>query len=164
MLSDLKGTTKITAHLVFGDLSPLQSDQGRALAPPSPYARRVPLYSHPSTESAVKIPWARKMGAHMSVDAVLLSHNDPSSPARTTPESVGGGGVEWGAWLELTHKDDKLTTSSVPFFCDSFVNLPNLLPKSEPGSAGGKRRFASSQVGDNILIEILHIVGSPPSS
>lgn len=75
----------------------------------------------------------------MFVDAVLLSHNDPSSVARTTAESVGGGGVEWGAWCELTHEDDRLTTSSMPFFCDSFVNLPELLPESELGSARGKR-------------------------
>jgi hypothetical protein len=82
----------------------------------------------------------------MSVDAVLLSRNDPSSVLRTTAESVGGGGVEWGAWCELTHKDDKLTTSSMPFFCDSFLNLPYLLPESEPGSAGRKKRSVSSQV------------------
>ncbi|KAH0831881.1 thioesterase-like superfamily-domain-containing protein [Lanmaoa asiatica] len=139
-----QGTTRITAHLIFGDLSPSQPGQGqRALAPPSPYARRVPLYSHPSAVSydAVKPPWARKMETQMSVDTILLSHNDPSSATRTTAESVGGGGVEWGAWCELTHKDDKLITSSMPFFCDSFVNLPILLPESEPGSAGRKRSW-----------------------
>lgn len=118
------------------------------MAPPSPYARRVPLYSHPGTVSydAVKPPWARKMDIHMSVDTRLLSHNDPCGAARTTAESVGGGGVEWGAWYELTHKGDRLTTSSIPFFCDSFVNLPNLLPESEPGSVGAKRRSASPKV------------------
>lgn len=83
----------------------------------------------------------------MSVDTVLLSRNDPNDAARTTSESVGGGGVEWGAWYELAHRDDKLTTSSIPFFCDAFVNLPILLPDSEPASMGGKRRLASSQVG-----------------
>lgn len=86
----------------------------------------------------------KNMEAQMAVDTVLLSRNDPRSSTRTTAELVGGGGVEWGAWQELTQKDDKLTTSSVPFFCDSFVNLPNLLPESEPGSARGKRRLASS--------------------
>lgn len=82
----------------------------------------------------------------MSADTVLLSHNSPNSPTRTTAESVGGGGVEWGAWFELTHKDDKLTTSSIPFFCDSFVNLPKLLPQSEPGSAKGKPRLVFSRL------------------
>ena len=86
------------------------------------------------------------METHLSVDAVLLNRNDPNSAMRTTAESVGGGGVEWGAWFELAHKDDKLTTSSMPFFCDSFLNLPYLLPKSEPGSVGGKKRLVSSQV------------------
>ncbi|KAG9315955.1 thioesterase-like superfamily-domain-containing protein [Chiua virens] len=138
------GSTKITAHLIFGDLSPSQPGQGqKVLAPPSPYARRVPLYSHPSTVSydAVKPPWARKMDIQMSVDAVLLSHNDPRSPTRTTAESVGGGGTEWGAWWELLQKDDKLTASSMPFFCDSISNMPALLPESEPGSACGKHRW-----------------------
>ncbi|KAG8214432.1 thioesterase-like superfamily-domain-containing protein [Butyriboletus roseoflavus] len=146
--SDLKGTTRITAHLLFGDLSPSQPGRGqKVLAPPSPYARRVPLHSHPSTVTydAVRSPWARKMETRVSVDTVLLSHNDPTSATRTTAESVGGGGVEWGAWYELAHKDDKLTTSSMPFFCDSFVNLPILLPASEPGSMGDKKRLVSSK-------------------
>jgi len=139
-----QGTTRITAHLLFGDLSPSQPGQGqRILAPPSPYARRVPLYSHPSTVSydGAAPPWMKKMGTRVSVDAVLLNHNDPSSAVRTTTESVGGGGVEWGAWCELTHKDDKLTTSSMPFFCDSFLNMPYLLPKSEPGSVEEKKSW-----------------------
>lgn len=95
----------------------------------------------------------------MSVDTVLLSHNDPSSVARTVAESVGGGGVEWGAWYELTHEDDRLTTSSIPFFCDSFTALPELLPESEPGSARGKE-WSVSPSGNNALIEMPPIVGS----
>ncbi|KAF8551288.1 hypothetical protein OG21DRAFT_1418285, partial [Imleria badia] len=139
-----QGTTRITAHLLFGDLSPSQpGQQQRVLAPPSPYARRVPLYSHPSTVSydARRPRWMTNMQTHLSADTVLLSHNDPSSTTRTTAESVGGGGVEWGAWCELSHKDDKLTTASMPFFCDTFLNLPSLLPESEPGSAGRKRSW-----------------------
>ncbi|KAF8125696.1 thioesterase-like superfamily-domain-containing protein [Boletus edulis] len=139
-----QGTTRVTAHLLFGDLSPSQpSQEQRILLPPSPYARRLPLYSHPSTVSrdAIVPPWAKKMHVRMAADAVLLSHNDPNHASRTTSESVGGGGTLWGAWYELSYTDDKLTTSSIPFFCDSFVNLPNLLPKSEPGSARGKRSW-----------------------
>jgi len=133
-----QGTTRITAHLIFGDLSPSQSGLAALLAPPSPYARRLPLHSHPSVGFVVKPPWTSKMEVQGIIDAVLLSQNDPNSPARTTAESVGGGGVKWGAWFELTNKDDKLTTSSMAFFCDSFINMPELLPKSEPGSGVGK--------------------------
>lgn len=99
----------------------------------------------------------------MSVDTVLLSHNDPSSALRTTADSVGGGGTEWGAWYELTNKDDKLTTSSIPFLCDSFVNLPSLLPASEPGSTGTKRGSAFSQL-SRLYVDVTFLtVGSLPS-
>lgn len=129
------------AHIIFGDLTPSHPGQAALLAPPSPYARRLPIHSHPSTGFAIKPPWTSKMKVQAFVDPVLLSHNDPRSPARTTAESVGGGGVEWGAWFELI-KNDRLTTSSIPFFCDSFVNMPALLPESELGSGVGKRRLA----------------------
>ncbi|KAG6376919.1 thioesterase-like superfamily-domain-containing protein [Boletus reticuloceps] len=111
-----QGTTRVTAHLLFGDLSPSQpSQEQRILSPPSPYARRLPLYSHPSTVSrdAMVPPWAKKMHVRMAADAVLLSHNHPNHASRTTSESVGGGGTVWGAWYELSHTDDKLTTSSI---------------------------------------------------
>ncbi|KIK98779.1 hypothetical protein PAXRUDRAFT_823502 [Paxillus rubicundulus Ve08.2h10] len=134
-----QGNTKIIAHLIFGDLSPLQNSQVRkVLEPPSPYARRLPLHSHPSELSfdATKQYWARNMGVQMSTDISLLTHNDPDNPLRTTSKTVGGGGIQWGAWCELTHKNDEIRTSSLPFFCDTFMNLPNLLPDGEAGSSG----------------------------
>ncbi|KAF9229775.1 hypothetical protein BS17DRAFT_771908 [Gyrodon lividus] len=139
-----QGNMKITAHLIFGDLSPSQPGQVHTvLAPPSPYARRLPLYSHPSEASydAIKPSWASKMDLHISTDVALQGHNDPDNPMRTTSKTVGGGGIEWGAWCELTHKEDELRTSSVPFFCDAFLNLPGLLPVGEAGSASQHRSW-----------------------
>ncbi|KIJ62533.1 hypothetical protein HYDPIDRAFT_30141 [Hydnomerulius pinastri MD-312] len=146
LLADLvqQGTTKITAHLIFGDLSPPPSDQERKiLSPPSPYARRLPIHHHPSAVSPdpTQPAWSRQMQMQMSTDREILNHNHPDSATRTTSQTIGGGGTEWGAWCELTDKRDKIKPSSISFFADTFTNLPMLLPESDPNSAGPIRRW-----------------------
>jgi len=139
-----QGNVKTIAHLIFGDLSPSQTSQVRkVLEPPSPYARRLPLHSHPSAVSydAIKPSWGSYMDLQMSTDVALLRHNDPDNLLRTTSKTVGGGGVEWGAWCELTYKNDEIRTSSLPFFCDTFINLLNLLPHGEAGNSGRRRSW-----------------------
>lgn len=50
--------------------------------------------------------------------------------------TVGGGGLEWGAWVELPSPGETITTSTLCFFADIFENSPTLLPKSETGGLG----------------------------
>ncbi|KAF9242659.1 thioesterase-like superfamily-domain-containing protein [Melanogaster broomeanus] len=146
ILADLvqQGHTKITTHLIFGNLSVSEPGQvGNVLAPPSPYSRRLPLHPHPSQVSydAIRPSRMGRMDLLTSSDVALLRRNDPDNPVRTTSKTVGGGGIEWGAWFELTHKNDEIITSSIPFFCDSLFNLPSLLPEGEAGSTAGKRSW-----------------------
>jgi hypothetical protein len=45
-------------------------------------------------------------------------------------ERKGDGGLEWGGWVELTGKNEKLSAKVVPFFCDvgqSSVEVRHLL-------------------------------------
>jgi len=63
---------------------------------------------------------------------MIAARNQPDSSTRTNSETMGGGGTEWGAWCELKIEGDKLRTSAIPFFADNFMNLPFLLPNSEP--------------------------------
>ncbi|KAL4081213.1 thioesterase-like superfamily-domain-containing protein [Scleroderma citrinum] len=139
-----KNTVKITAHIIFGDISPQPAAAiQRTLVSPSPYARRLPLHCHPSeaTLSEIRPAFTFRSQMHWSVDEAIVARNQPDNPTRTTSETVGGGGVEWGAWCELSNEGDKLRTSAIPFFGDNFMNLPMLLPESEPGHIGSSRSW-----------------------
>ena len=135
------------AHVILGDLSPEPSAAiQRTLSPPSPYARRLPLNFHPSVVTPVPIRDALTFGndvTQWSIDPTIIARNQPDNPARTTNKTVGGGGTEWGAWCELTEDGDKLKVSSIPFFADTFLNMPILLPECEPAHAGADKRLAS---------------------
>lgn len=68
------------------------------------------------------------------MDRDILARNAMVSQTQADTEIIGGGGVEWGAWCELSRTDDEIKPSSLPFFGDTFYNLPTLLPASEPAS------------------------------
>jgi len=60
-----------------------------------------------------------------------LAKNEINSPNRTNSSTIGGGGLEWGAWFEFTDKNDIISNPSLAFLVDIFMNIPTLLPKSE---------------------------------
>ncbi|KAG0703774.1 thioesterase-like superfamily-domain-containing protein [Suillus ampliporus] len=132
------GHTKLTSHLIFGDLTPVPGGIPRSLAPPSPYARRLPLSNHPSAgiRDRIRHTWKFHSLLSWSLDRTILARNATRSQTRADTEIIGGGGAEWGAWCELTRTDDEIKPSSIPFFGDTFHSLPVLLPGSEPASQG----------------------------
>ncbi|KAF7364838.1 hypothetical protein MVEN_00354100 [Mycena venus] len=129
VLADLvqQDRTRITSHLIFGSLEPPR------LVPPSRYARRLPLYAHPSAavDTPMARPWRFKEHIRWAADPQLRAQNSPDSPTRTSSATIGGGGLVWGAWFELTGADDHVTPASIAFLADTFINLPSLLPRSE---------------------------------
>ncbi|KAJ6582788.1 thioesterase-like superfamily-domain-containing protein [Mycena sp. CBHHK59/15] len=128
--------TCITTHMIFGSLTPPPELALRlSLSPPSPYARRHPLHVHPSnaTETNMVRPWKFKHHIKWAGDPHLRAQNLPDSPSRTNSATIGGGGLVWGAWLELVGKEERITPSSIAFLADTFINLPSLLPRSERG-------------------------------
>ncbi|KAJ7617509.1 thioesterase-like superfamily-domain-containing protein [Mycena polygramma] len=131
LIADLvqQDRTRITAHLIFGTIEPPR------LVPPSPYARRLPLHTHPSTaaETPMVRPWGFKPHFKWASDPHLRAQNLPDSPTRTSSSTVGGGGLVWGAWLELVGPGERVTPASIAFLADIFLNLPSLLPRSERG-------------------------------
>ncbi|KAG6829516.1 hypothetical protein H0H92_004318 [Tricholoma furcatifolium] len=135
-----KGSLIITTHQIFGINSSSSPDPkytpGLTLSPPSSYARRIPIYTHPST--AVTRPgrkvWKFDRYVSLTPDPSILAKNEPDHPNRTTAASVGGEGLEWGAWLTFSNECDKITSTSLAFLVDIFTNMPSLLPPSErPG-------------------------------
>ncbi|KAJ7741337.1 thioesterase-like superfamily-domain-containing protein [Mycena metata] len=133
ILADLvqQDRTRITTHMIFGTLEPPR------LVPPSRYARRVPLYVHPSAavETRMARPWGFKHHAKWAGDPHLRAQNLPSDPARAavSPTTVGGGSLVWGAWFALTGPSERVTPASIAFFADTFLNMPSLLPREERG-------------------------------
>lgn len=121
-------------HIIFGINAPHPKDKlNLNLNPPSTYARRHPLYIHPS--KAVSKPLRHTWNFHpyckWTDEPDILAKNEIDSPTRTNSSTIGGGGVEWGAWFELTDKNDRITNPSLAFLVDIFQNTPPLLPKSE---------------------------------
>ncbi|KAG6860387.1 hypothetical protein C0995_011772 [Termitomyces sp. Mi166 len=130
----------ITAHQIFGNnsTSPQASDHTRGLnlAPPSSYARRIPLYTHPST--AVVRPgrsvWKFQRYIALAPDPHILAKNAPNHSNRTNGATIGGEGLEWGAWFTFQDKGDEVTPTSLAFLVDIFAHIPSLMPPSErPG-------------------------------
>ncbi|TFK70943.1 hypothetical protein BDN72DRAFT_887824 [Pluteus cervinus] len=127
---------KVTTHLIFGDNNPNSAQRKGpplTILPPSGYARRLPLYEHPSQakREALRHTWTFHPHVVWAPDQQLLEGNKSDSPLRTTEETVGGGGVEWGVWFEFTDAGERVTNPYLPFLVDIFLNFPSLLPKSE---------------------------------
>ncbi|KAH7885441.1 thioesterase-like superfamily-domain-containing protein [Phlebopus sp. FC_14] len=115
-----QGQTKTVAHLIFGNLSPQPPGEGRKIfSPTSPYARRLPLTIHPGSiaPSFSRPDWTSEH-VQFSLDDELLARNDLESPTRTSSKS------------------DRVKVFALPFFADSFVPMPMLLPESEPANKG----------------------------
>ncbi|KAF8908856.1 hypothetical protein CPB84DRAFT_1766159 [Gymnopilus junonius] len=122
------------AHLIFGINAPSPKDKlNLTLNPPSSYARRLPLHSHPLHAIAKPLRHTWKFHPHVkwAEDPRIFSRNLPDSPTRTNSSSVGGGGLEWGAWFEFTDENERITNPYLCFLADIFLNIPTLLPKGE---------------------------------
>ncbi|KAF7348235.1 hypothetical protein MSAN_01777100 [Mycena sanguinolenta] len=119
--------TRITTHLIFGTL------EHPRLLPPSPYARRLPLYVHPSAAAKTRMvrPWRFRPHVKWAADRQLQAQNRADSATRTSSITIGGGGLVWGAWFELTDADERITPTAIPFLADIFVNLPSLMPRDQ---------------------------------
>ncbi|KAG2023796.1 hypothetical protein CC2G_001411 [Coprinopsis cinerea AmutBmut pab1-1] len=118
--------------------SPSSSPQDNfILQPPSPYARRIPIYSHPSqaTRQPMFEVWKDKDHVSWAWDEQTLAQNQPDHPKRKSvgKDSVGGGGTEWAAWYQFTAPTEKLSSAYIPFLADMFVNTTHLIPEEEGG-------------------------------
>jgi hypothetical protein len=129
------------AHLIFGSNVDTSAEKPYlTLQPPSRYARRIPMYSHPSTAIPSKLKewdlWAFRPHFKMCNEKAILAKNHPEHPNRSNSSTIGGGGLEWGSWFEFVDKNDLITSPSLAFLADMFYNLPALLPPSEKEGLG----------------------------
>ncbi|KAF9444333.1 hypothetical protein P691DRAFT_712009 [Macrolepiota fuliginosa MF-IS2] len=129
-----KNTLKVTTHMIFAHNGPVPGDKANlTLQSPSAYARRVPLYLHPSTapRAGGQERWNFQPHIEWTREPDIEAKNKPNHPNRTDRSSIGGEGVEWGSWFGFSDKEEKITSTSIAFLVDIFSNLPSLLPRSE---------------------------------
>ncbi|KXN88086.1 hypothetical protein AN958_07545 [Leucoagaricus sp. SymC.cos] len=129
-----KNTLKVTTHIIFARNGPASTDKALlTLQPPSSYARRIPLHSHPSgaLKQEIRYPWGFKDHIEMSEEAEIHARNKINHPNRTNSASIGGGGTEWGSWISLAEKGERITSPAIAFFADMCPNSLILLPRSE---------------------------------
>lgn len=126
-------------HVIFGINGPSPEDKvSLTLDPPSPYARRMPLYSHPSNSIPKRIreTWRFHPYVKIAEDREILAKNNIDSPHRTNSNTIGEGGLEWGAWFEFVDKGESISNPSLVFLVDICLNTPTLLPRSEKPGLG----------------------------
>ncbi|KAK7028142.1 hypothetical protein VNI00_014957 [Paramarasmius palmivorus] len=132
-----QGVVKITTHQYFGDLTTDSTKNASpfhlTLAPPSPYARRLPLHQHPSKAPLRTLHEAFKYSKFFkaSSEPEIAARNAPDSTIRSGSETIGGNGIEWGQWATLTDDGDTLTRPLIAFMVDMITPPATLLPKSE---------------------------------
>lgn len=128
----------VTAHLIFGlsassELIVPKETGLDALIPPSPYARRIPLRTHPSRCPNIALHPSWNFRKHISgkEDPIFKRLNDAETrPALAEPESDDREppGLEFGSWLTLLDENEPLRHSMLPFCADIIKPLPELLP------------------------------------
>lgn len=121
---------RITAHAIFGLNARTPDDPNPILAHPSPYARRTPLFIHPSQGTFTDLGpiWTFQNNVSWAFDHTLIAQNAPSHPSRVSPPDIGGTGLEWGGYLQFNTPSERLSSTYIPFLVDMFQGLPNLLP------------------------------------
>ncbi|KAK7028141.1 hypothetical protein VNI00_014956 [Paramarasmius palmivorus] len=138
LIADLlqEGVLKITTHQYFGDLRSGASPSYLTLAPPSSYARRLPLYHHPSKAPLIRLREAYQFAKRIIAtrEPEIAAKNEPGGVNRTASDTIGGNGLEWGQWITLTDKEERVTPPMLALIADMFRSPPSLLPKNErPG-------------------------------
>ncbi|KDQ20834.1 hypothetical protein BOTBODRAFT_151769 [Botryobasidium botryosum FD-172 SS1] len=129
------GNINISATFVFTNLPSIDSEipaRGFTLSPPHPQARRIPLPTHPSEARITPTDAAFNFSDHMkwAEDQVIQKRNEASwtkgnsSPIEVEPQRPG---LEWGAWYELTDKEDIIDPAKLVVFADTFMDSPALL-------------------------------------
>ena len=111
------------------------------LLPPSPYARRVPLYHHPSKAPRKSLPTLLNFRSRFDAtqEPEIASQNHLNSPRRTTVSTIGGGGLDYGIWCGFKDKEETLSIASLALFADIASNAPMLLPREHRKGLGTRQ-------------------------
>lgn len=117
-----EGTLRITTHIVFGVLASV-SDPSLTIEPPSPWAKRTPLFTHPSMcpETPPRGWWNYK--THLKLA------DDPEY--RKKYLGIPQGGMEWGTYLTLREPEEVITTPTLALMADTFRAVDQVRTEGE---------------------------------
>lgn len=128
---------KIRILMLFGSFATTKREQQMTLVPPSPFARTIPIFTHPSkAKVAIKIPQARfksRMQWSFEEDPfernrqLGLSQNSDKGKFGEQSLRAGGGILEWAGWFDWVDDDVIIDSAILSFFSDVFQRLPDLL-------------------------------------
>ncbi|EJD42585.1 acid protease [Auricularia subglabra TFB-10046 SS5] len=130
-----KGQTRLTAHLIFGVLSPAYNDPKVApppltLTPHSPLYRRTPIRVHPSEGEPFVFREAITLRdtVRSCPDTRYSQRNKTKIATPNDGQNPDMNGIaEYGALLQFTHEKDELTPVMIPIVADLFRSTPELL-------------------------------------
>ncbi|KIJ34873.1 hypothetical protein M422DRAFT_70107 [Sphaerobolus stellatus SS14] len=125
-----QGEVKITALLIFRTRDVPNGDPSMTLSPPSPFARRIPLYFHPAVAPITSMFEKASFKKYLRWAQDKTFHQRNYEMEGGVVHGPGGGTLEWGAWIELIDPSERIVPSMLPFFGDMMQNLPHLLPKA----------------------------------
>lgn len=111
------------------------------LVPPSPYARCIPLRTHPSDSPNTPLHDVWKFKKHISAreDPVYGPLNQAENRTSATESSAvirEPPGLEFGAWLTLNDEEGHMRPTMLTFCADVVKPLPELLPPNENPTQG----------------------------
>lgn len=156
-LTFAKNQVTVTAHMIFGAVSSPNfgnvstadstvKSGSMTLLPPSVYARRIPLATHPVDAPEIHLhdAWNFKEFIHGQSDPVLERLNEAQNrqfdhnkgPENAQPILREPPGLEFGAWLTLKGEEGNMHASMLPFCADIVKPLPELLPPEENPNQG----------------------------
>ncbi|KAG8680459.1 hypothetical protein FRC08_016284, partial [Ceratobasidium sp. 394] len=128
------GETKVMAPMVFGTLpefdAPPSSRKFENIPPSHPLYHRIPIVSHPSKCSALRIS-----SKHYGFLQYIEHAEDPTINQRNkskllAPPDAHSGGLESGLWMQLTGEDEELGLAMIPVFADLYRRTPSLLSEA----------------------------------
>ena len=138
---------KVAAQVVLGNLSPQiiesEADKGASLLPtrvtrksPVWFTRCNPLET-PQTECSVPFvlqPWNFQSRVRVVEDHKVAERRErqrTQSGVERNGEKGAPPGLEWGAWLEFTDKQEGIRPSMLAFVSDCYRGIPELLTAVE---------------------------------
>lgn len=107
--------------MIFGVLSASEdsTEPRLTVAPPSPYARRIPMHTHPSKcpASPPRPRWTYKNNITVSNDPVY-------EVAVMEPKQS----MDFGMYVGLNDPQERITTPGLAFMADTFESMAKFIP------------------------------------
>ncbi|TCD68057.1 hypothetical protein EIP91_011602 [Steccherinum ochraceum] len=112
---------RVLAHIIHGVLEAPVDTPGPSLtiSPPSPYARRIPMHTHPANcpQTAPRQKWTYKNRIAVASDPVYVEK-------ASTPQK----GLEFGMYITMKDEEARITTPGLAFLADVFEAMDEHIP------------------------------------